>query len=236
MTANLFIHVSPHVRELDWCRDVGWYYPDPHVNRHAGFRRFPRRDSFSRPRSGDYMFLSAFIFLLQFLKCALSVIRAPSRDQSNTISSAGLRERQEYLNDKDFAAPAQVCAGISGVVPPFRRLDGPGGADAFTGAEIMPVSREPITDGVLVIEDGKIVHVGAAGRTRIPSDAKVIDISGQVIVPGFVDTHSHIGEPAGGDRSGPIQPEARALDSINIRDAGFRRALAGGLTTGNIMP
>ena len=33
---------------------------------------------------------------------------------------------------------------------------------AFTGAEIMPVSREPITDGVLVIEDGKIVHVGAA--------------------------------------------------------------------------
>ncbi|MED5462297.1 MAG: amidohydrolase family protein [Pseudomonadota bacterium] len=107
---------------------------------------------------------------------------------------------------------------------------------AFTGAEIMPVSREPITDGVLVIEDGKIVHVGAAGRIRIPSDAKVIDISGQVIVPGFVDTHSHIGEPAGGDRSGPIQPEARALDSINIRDAGFRRALAGGLTTVNIMP
>ncbi len=106
---------------------------------------------------------------------------------------------------------------------------------AFIGAEIMPVSREPIANGVLVIEDGEIVRVGEAGRTRIPRDAEVIDVAGMVIVPGFVDTHSHIGEPAGGDRSGPIQPEARVMDSLNVRDAGFRRALAGGLTTVHVM-
>jgi len=99
----------------------------------------------------------------------------------------------------------------------------------------MPVSREPITNGVLVIENGKILRVGEAGSTRIPRDAEIIDVSGQVIVPGFVDTHSHIGEPAGGDLSDPIQPEARVLDSLNVRDAGFRRALAGGLTTVQVM-
>ncbi|MEO1972547.1 MAG: amidohydrolase family protein, partial [Pirellulaceae bacterium] len=37
-------------------------------------------------------------------------------------------------------------------------------------------------------------------------------------------------------RSGPIQPGVRVLDSLNIRDSGFKRALAGGLTTLNIMP
>lgn len=106
---------------------------------------------------------------------------------------------------------------------------------AFTGARVMPVSAEPVDNGVLVIEDGEIVAVGAADDVRIPRGAEIIDVSGQVIVPGFVDTHSHIGEPAGGDRSSPIQPEARVLDSLNVRDAGFRRALAGGLTTVHIM-
>jgi len=55
-------------------------------------------------------------------------------------------------------------------------------------------------------------------------------------MPGLVCTHSHIGGPAAGDRSGPIQPGVRVLDSLNILDSGFRRALAGGLTTLNIMP
>ncbi len=104
---------------------------------------------------------------------------------------------------------------------------------AFVGATIMPVAEAPIENGVLVIEDGEITAVGA--NVRVPRNAEVVDVSGMVIVPGFVDTHSHIGEPAGADRSAPIQPEARVLDSINVRDAGFRRALAGGITTANIM-
>jgi len=106
---------------------------------------------------------------------------------------------------------------------------------AFKGATIMPVSGEPIENGVLVVVDGKIRTVGAEGNVRIPRNAEVIDVSGKVIIPGLVDSHSHIGEPAGADRSAPIQPEARVLDSINVRDAGFRRALAGGITTVNLM-
>jgi imidazolonepropionase-like amidohydrolase len=55
-------------------------------------------------------------------------------------------------------------------------------------------------------------------------------------MPGLVDTHSHVGGGQGGDASGPVQPDVRILDSINVRDAGFRKCLAGGLTTLNIMP
>jgi len=98
----------------------------------------------------------------------------------------------------------------------------------------MPVAGPAIENGVLLIEDGRIRAVGA--DVRVPRDAEIVDADGMVIVPGFVDTHSHIGEPAGADGSAPIQPDARVLDSINVRDAGFRRALAGGITTVNIMP
>jgi imidazolonepropionase-like amidohydrolase len=55
-------------------------------------------------------------------------------------------------------------------------------------------------------------------------------------MPGIVDTHSHVGGGSGGDGSGPIQPETRILDSINVRDNGLMRARAGGITTVNVMP
>jgi imidazolonepropionase-like amidohydrolase len=55
-------------------------------------------------------------------------------------------------------------------------------------------------------------------------------------MPGLVCTHSHIGQVSGADASGPIQPEVRAYDSINVRDSRIEKARAGGITTANIMP
>ena len=109
-------------------------------------------------------------------------------------------------------------------------------ATAFIGATILPISDGPIENGVLVIEDGRIVAVGAAGDVSIPRNANRVDLGGRLIMPGLVDTHSHIGGVAGGDSSDPIQPAARVLDSIDVRDAGFDRARAGGITTANLMP
>jgi imidazolonepropionase-like amidohydrolase len=106
---------------------------------------------------------------------------------------------------------------------------------AFTGATIMPVSGPAIENGTLVIRDEKILSVGTADSVRVPRGATTVAVTGTVIVPGLVDSHSHIGEVAGADASAPIQPEARVLDSINVRDAGFRRARAGGITTANLM-
>ena len=106
---------------------------------------------------------------------------------------------------------------------------------AFTGATIIPIAGEPIENGTLLVHEGKIVAVGAADAVEIPDGAERIDAGGKFIMPGLVDTHSHIGGPGGGDRSGPIQPDVRVLDSINVRDPGFMRARAGGLTTLNVM-
>lgn len=107
---------------------------------------------------------------------------------------------------------------------------------AYIGARIIPIGAPEIENGVLLVENGKIVAVGAAGATRIPDDAARIDVRGKIIMPGLIDTHSHVGGGWGGDSSAPIQPDVRVLDSINVRDAGFQKAQAGGLTTMNIMP
>jgi imidazolonepropionase-like amidohydrolase len=107
---------------------------------------------------------------------------------------------------------------------------------AYVGARIITVSNAAIEDGVLVVRKGKIVGIGARGTTTIPAGAEVRELKGMVIMPGLVDTHSHIGGGSGGDQSAPIQPDVRLLDSFNARDTSLKRARAGGITTVNVMP
>src|SRR6476646_4962947 len=106
---------------------------------------------------------------------------------------------------------------------------------AIKGGLIYTITGTAIPNGVLVVQNGKIVKVGDAS-TRIPSDAKIIDATGKVIMPGIVDTHSHLGGPEGGDNSAALNPDARVLDAVNPTSDGFKKALAGGLTTLNVMP
>ncbi len=116
---------------------------------------------------------------------------------------------------------------------------------AFVGAEIRTVSGPTIPRGTLVVADGKIAAVGPAEAVAVPPGAERRDVSGRVLIPGLVDTHSHVGiypRPAvaahadGNDTSNPVQPQLRALDAIWPDDPGIRMATAGGITTANIMP
>ncbi|MBI3823798.1 MAG: amidohydrolase family protein [Planctomycetes bacterium] len=113
----------------------------------------------------------------------------------------------------------------------------------YRGARIHTASGPVIENGVMIVLKGKILDIGSEENIKIPKGAKVRDMTGKVIIPGLVDTHSHIGifgrNPGGADgneMTGPVQPGLRAIDAINPRDPGIRMALAGGVTTANIMP
>lgn len=106
---------------------------------------------------------------------------------------------------------------------------------AITGAKLLPITSDPIENGTIVLKNGKIHAIGAS--VSIPKGARVIDASGKVIMPGIVDTHSHLG--VGGDsneRSKKLNPEMRILDSFNPQDPRIKVAVAGGVTTANVMP
>jgi imidazolonepropionase-like amidohydrolase len=116
---------------------------------------------------------------------------------------------------------------------------------AYRGARILTAAGTPIEKGVLIVHKGKILAIGADADTPTPEGAEVIDLKGKTIIPGLVDTHSHIGiwprphVPAhndGNEGSGPVQSTLRALDAIQPDDPGIRMAVAGGVTTANIMP
>ena len=104
---------------------------------------------------------------------------------------------------------------------------------AFIGATVIPITGPVIENGMVVIEGGRIVEVGPA---RDVSGARSIDVRGKVLMPGIVDTHSHVGAGDGGDSSGPMHPDVRILDALDPRADSFERARAGGITTVNVMP
>ncbi len=115
----------------------------------------------------------------------------------------------------------------------------------YRGARILTAAGAPIEKGTLVVRNNKIIAVGPESDTAIPQGAEVIDLTGKTIIPGLVDTHSHIGiwpkphvsaNNDGNEGSGPVQPALRALDAISPDDPGIHMAVAGGVTTANIMP
>ncbi|MFT3745033.1 MAG: amidohydrolase family protein [Pyrinomonadaceae bacterium] len=124
-----------------------------------------------------------------------------------------------------FAALVVVTAAYSQAKP-----------TAFINARIIPIVGQPIEQGILLVQNGKITAVGDARTVRLSSDVTIVDMAGKTIMPGIIDTHSHIGGPAGADSTSPIQPDVRILDSVNVQAASIQRAQAGGVTVANIMP
>ncbi len=134
-----------------------------------------------------------------------------------------------------FALAALVVLAVFVGAPPLAGAaqDAP---VAFTNARLITIAGDEIERGTLVVTGGRIAAVGDARTVRVPAGATVIDCTGKVIMPGLVDTHNHIGGVGGADGSSTLQPDVRVYDSINAMDSGFRRAVAGGLTTLNLMP
>jgi len=73
------------------------------------------------------------------------------------------------------------------------------GVTAFSGARVIahPGSRNPIPQGVVVVQDGKILNLGAVGAVTPPAGARVIDVSGKTIIPGLISAHAHISDVQG---------------------------------------
>jgi imidazolonepropionase-like amidohydrolase len=106
---------------------------------------------------------------------------------------------------------------------------------AFVGARAFPIAAPPIDDATLVVRGGRIEAIGPRASIAVPAGARVVDAKGKVLMPGLVDTHSHVGGGWGADSSAPIQPGVRMLDAVDCRDSGLQRAQAGGITTLNVM-
>src|SRR5438874_5018082 len=110
-------------------------------------------------------------------------------------------------------------------------------------ATIMTAAGPALQNGSVLLRDGKIAAVGTS--ISAPADAVVIDGTGKYVTPGIIDVHSHIGDyPApgvdansdGNEATNPVTANVWAEHSVWPQDPQFPRALAGGVTTIQILP
>ncbi len=100
-------------------------------------------------------------------------------------------------------------------------------------ATVMTVTKGTFK-GSIVVKDGKISEVGE--KVMVPQGATVIDASNQYVIPGIIDCHSHIAGDGGiNEGSVSVSSMVNIKDIINPEDIAIYRALAGGVTTANIL-
>lgn len=68
-----------------------------------------------------------------------------------------------------------------------------GQAIAITGGTVYAGSGPPIEDGAVLIRDGRIVAVAPAATIRITSDFELVDATGKIVTPGFIDAGTQLG-------------------------------------------
>ena len=107
---------------------------------------------------------------------------------------------------------------------------------AVRHATILTVANGTIERGTIVMEDGTITAVGPDAQVTVPAGARDIDATGMYVMPGIFDAHSHMAIEGGGNEgANSVTPEVRIIDVIDHRDPSLFRALAGGVTTINVL-
>lgn len=141
------------------------------------------------------------------------------------------------------AAPLLLLS-VSVLAEPFPSTYAPlpSSPTLITGATILTGDGGRIDDGDLLISNGIVQWVGSGD---VPANAQTIDASGRWVTPGIIDVHSHLGVYAspdvhahsdGNEATAPVTAEVWAEHSVWPQDPGFPRALAGGITTLQILP
>jgi len=96
------------------------------------------------------------------------------------------------------------------------------------------VGEGRIEDADLLVEDGKIRAIGR--DLQAPPGARIIDATGKHVTPGIIDEHSHIAISAGvNEGSHAVTAEVRIGDVVDPDDVAIYRALAGGVTTAQLL-
>ncbi len=104
---------------------------------------------------------------------------------------------------------------------------------AIKGGKVVPVSGAPIDSAIILIRDGKIEAVGK--NLTIPSDYRVMDAAGKVILPGFIEAHSSRGMDQANERNDNV-PFLSVVDAIDPGQEYFEDCLRNGVTTVAIVP
>ena len=91
--------------------------------------------------------------------------------------------------------PTAVLVALVCLIGPASMATAQDGPEtiAFVNVHVIPMEDDAvIDDGVVVVSGDRIIDVGSANEVLVPDDAVVVDGGGGYLIPGLVDTHSHL--------------------------------------------
>ncbi len=124
-------------------------------------------------------------------------------------------------------ALATLCIGV-------RAAENNSPVLLIRNATLLTASHGTIERGDILIKDGKIAAVGT--NVKAPADAQIIDGTGQFVMPGIIDCHSHIAVDGDvNEGSVSVSSMVNIADVLNSDDIAIYRDLAGGVTAANVL-
>jgi len=107
---------------------------------------------------------------------------------------------------------------------------------AIKAAKVLPISKEPIADGVILLKDGKITAIGAG--LAIPDGATVIDAAGGIAMPGLVDARAvrPVRSDLSNEQSDEMTPTFHISAAIDPKSKSLKHAVQTGVTTLCVCP
>jgi enamidase len=105
-------------------------------------------------------------------------------------SNRDISVRSQSISRREFLKIASATA--AGLLIGYKSAQG---TDAtlclINGILIDGTGADAIPDGVVVIKGGRILRAGPRSQVIIPSNAKIVDVQGGTILPGFINAHVH---------------------------------------------
>lgn len=122
--------------------------------------------------------VGASVFRLPFDSIVFPALRAED-DEKDEEAARAEKEREK-------PRPEEIAVVVE------RARHRPRGSIVLRGAKVITLRGDEVIDGgEILVTDNRIVAVGSKGSIKVPEGAKVLDVAGSTIVPGFIDTHAH---------------------------------------------
>lgn len=107
------------------------------------------------------------------------------------------------------------------------------GSVVIRNGYVKTITNGDLEETDILIENGIITQIGK--DLSVSSSIPEIDASGRVVMPGIIDAHSHLNTVSTNEGTNPVTSEITMYDSIDPNDISIYRALAGGVTSINLM-
>src|SRR4249919_3290028 len=159
-----------------------------------------------------------------------------------TVLLAGCATTGQASGDKGASTTTTKPSWLDDPYPStYQRVPSP--PVLITGATVLTGTGTRLDNADVLLQDGKIVAVGTG--LEAPAGATRVDAHGKWVTPGIIDIHSHLGvypspgmsaHSDGNEATAPVTPNVWAEHSIWPQDPGFLTALAGGITSLQVLP